>query len=160
MTTAVTSADRLLNELEAAALLNLKPTTLRRWRWAGRGPRFIKMVHAYDPTLLRLAAHIARRRRVPFQKGVYAGVRGPAFETPAEVVMLRRMGAAAVGMSTVQEVTAARQMGARCLGLSLIANAAHGHHAGNVTHEEVLEAMDRYAGRLGRIILGVIRDLL
>ena len=123
------------------------------------GPRFIKMVHAYDPELLRLAARVARRGRVPFRRGVYAGVRGPAYETPAEVGMLRKMGAAAVGMSTVQEVMAARQMGARCLGLSLIANAAHGHHAGNVTHEEVLEAMERNAARLGRVILGVIREM-
>lgn len=110
------------------------------------GPTFIPMKGAYDPGLLRQAAAVARRHRIPFRQGVYAGVRGPAYETPGEVRMLRALGADAVGMSTVAEVIAARQMGARCLGFSLIAN------AGEISHEEVLATVTRHGANLGRLI--------
>lgn len=123
------------------------------------GPQFIPMGDAYDPALLKRAASVARRSRIPFRQGVYAGVRGPAYETPAEIEMLRTLGADAVGMSTVAEVIGARQMGARCLGLSLIANAASGHRAGKVTHDEVLAAGTRHAARLGRLISLIIQGL-
>ncbi|MCZ6691331.1 MAG: purine-nucleoside phosphorylase [Planctomycetota bacterium] len=120
------------------------------------GPRFIPMRDAYDPALLRQAASAARQESVPFRKGVYAGVRGPAYESPAELRMLRALGADAVGMSTVPEVIAARQMGARCLGLSLITNSAAGHHAGKVTHDEVLSSGELHGKRLGRLIARLI----
>jgi purine-nucleoside phosphorylase len=119
------------------------------------GPHFVSMAGAYDPDLLRKAASIARSKKIPFRRGVYAAVRGPAYETPAEIRMLRTLGADAVGMSTAPEVIAARSRGIRCLGLSMITNtAAHGH-AGEVTHDEVLEAGEKHAARLARIISGV-----
>jgi purine-nucleoside phosphorylase len=119
------------------------------------GPRFVSMAGAYDPELLKTAASVARSKRIPFRRGVYAAVRGPAYETPAEIRMLRTLGADAVGMSTVPEVIAARERGVRCLGLSMITNTAAGGHAGEVSHEEVLHAGAMHAARLARIISGV-----
>lgn len=119
------------------------------------GPHFVSMGDAYDPDLLKTAASVARSKRIPFRRGVYAAVRGPAYETPAEIKMLRTLGADAVGMSTVPEVIAAREKGVRCLGLSMITNtAAHGH-AGEVSHDEVLDAGERHAARLASIVNGV-----
>jgi purine-nucleoside phosphorylase len=82
------------------------------------GPRFPDMSQAYDPELCRIAHEVAQQRNVPLQKGVYAGVAGPSFETPAEIRFLRLAGADAVGMSTVTEVTVARHGGTRVLGVS------------------------------------------
>src|SRR5205823_12904387 len=88
--------------------------------------RFPDMSDPYDPTLRQLARDVARTERIPLEEGVYAGVLGPSFETPAEIRMLQRLGADAVGMSTVPEVIAARARGVRCLGFSSITNTAAG----------------------------------
>src|SRR5262249_53833978 len=86
------------------------------------GSRFFDMTCAYDLDLRELADHVARQNGWQPKRGVYAGLLGPSYETPAEVRMLRILGAHAVGMSTVLEVIAARQRGARVLGLSCITN--------------------------------------
>ena len=84
------------------------------------------MSDPYDAALRALAREVARRRKIPLAEGVYAGLLGPSYETPAEIRMLERLGADAVGMSTVLEVIAARAAGMRCLGFSAITNPAAG----------------------------------
>lgn len=107
------------------------------------GTRFIDMTRAYDPALIEVAAKAARGLGMRLWRGVYAGVSGPSFETPAEIRMLRALGADAVGMSTVAEVIAARQMGVRVCGLSCITNKAAGLGAEEISEEEVHSVMDR-----------------
>ena len=116
------------------------------------GPQFPDMSAAYDPGLRALAKEAAAEAGFEVFEGVYAGMLGPSFETPAEVRMLRQLGGTVVGMSTVPEVIAARHMGMRVLVLSLAANPAAGLVDRPLTHEEVLEAGREAAGRLRRLI--------
>jgi purine-nucleoside phosphorylase len=104
------------------------------------GARFPDMLAAYDPELRRLAREKADELGIPLADGVYAGVAGPSYETPAEVRMLRQLGARVTGMSTVLEVIAARQMGMRVLVLSLVSNPGAGVTDQPLDHEEVLAA--------------------
>jgi purine-nucleoside phosphorylase len=110
------------------------------------GPRFPDMSNAYNPTLRALLLDIAMRQRLTLRQGVYAILSGPSYETPAEIRMLRGLGADAVGMSTVPEVTAAAHMGVPAVGISCITNLAAGigHHP--LTHEEVAETANRVKG--------------
>ncbi len=96
------------------------------------GPRFPDMSNAYDPGLRALAHEAAARLGQSLSEGVYAALLGPAFETPAEIRMLRVLGADLVGMSTVPEVLAARHMGLRCLTISCVTNMAAG-----ILHEPI-----------------------
>ncbi len=96
---------------------------------------------------------------IDLTEGVYAGVRGPAFETPAEIRALGHLGADVVGMSTVPEVLAARAGGMRCLGISLVTNLAAGRSGEPLSHQEVMETGDRSAARLQRLILGILAAL-
>src|SRR5881398_216464 len=121
--------------------------------------RFPDMSDPYDPTLRQLARDVARTERIPLEEGVYAGLLGPSFETPAEIRMLQRLGADAVGMSTVPEVVVARARGIRCLGFSSITNVAAGLSAQKLSHLEVLEAGKQVAGQLEQLIRGVLRRL-
>jgi purine-nucleoside phosphorylase len=126
-----------------------------------RGPepdptwRFIDMVDAYDPRLRALAREVDPN----LKEGVYAGLPGPTYETPAEVKMLRTLGADMVGMSTVLETIAARHMGAKVLGFSVITNKAAGLTGDPVTHEEVMEMGKNVGERLGNVIQGVLERL-
>lgn len=120
-------------------------------------PRFPDMAAPYDPELAALARAVAREEGMPLVEGVYAGVMGPSYETAAEIRMLERMGADAVGMSTVLEVIAARARGIRCLGISVITNAAAGLSTARLSHEEVTAAGGAAADSLGRIVAGVVR---
>ncbi|MEC9488080.1 MAG: purine-nucleoside phosphorylase [Halanaerobium sp.] len=107
------------------------------------GPRFPDMTRSYTPELRRLAEEVAKEQGISCQKGVYAAFCGPSYETPAEIRMADRMGADAVGMSTVPEVTAAAQMGIRVLGISCITNYAAGVSPEPLSHEEVMETADQ-----------------
>ena len=123
------------------------------------GPRFPALSDAYDPELRKLAGDVARKQRVRLASGVYAGLLGPAYETPAEVRMVRTLGGDAVGMSTVLETIAARHMGARVLGVSCITNRAAGLSDTPPDHAEV-QATARLAERRFRALLsGVIERL-
>lgn len=122
------------------------------------GPRFPDLSSAYDPTLRAVAKRHARALGFELPEGVYAGVSGPSYETPAEVQMLRILGADLVGMSTVHEVIAARHLGMRCLAVSLVSNPAAGLHAGSLSHEEVLEAGQKAAARLREVLLRTFED--
>ncbi len=121
--------------------------------------RFPDMSDPYDPALRALAREVARRRRIPLAEGVYVGLLGPSYETPAEIRMLERLGADAVGMSTVVEVITARAAGLRCLGFSAITNPAAGVTPHKLDHLEVMEVAYRVAGELAALIEGVVEAL-
>ncbi|MDB4985104.1 MAG: Purine nucleoside phosphorylase [Myxococcaceae bacterium] len=123
------------------------------------GPRFSDMSHAYDPALLVLAAAVAQEQGVELARGIYAGVLGPSYETPAEVRMLRLLGASVVGMSTVQEVIAARHMGARVLGISCVTNAAAGLTNERLSHVDVERTARAASASLTRLVCGVVARL-
>ena len=121
--------------------------------------RFPDMSDPYDRSLRELAQRVAVDRRIPLQEGIYVQLLGPSFETPAEIRMLERLGADAVGMSTVVEVVAARSRGTRCLGFSVVTNPASGISPTKLNHQEVLETARRVSGELGGLIEGVIERL-
>ena len=123
------------------------------------GTRFPDMSAAYDPKLLEGATLVAVDQQVPVARGVYAGLLGPNYETPAEIRMLRTQGADAVGMSTVLETIAARHMGARVLGISCITNPAAGLSAQPLSHAEVEHTAHLSRAHFGRLIDGVLRGL-
>ncbi len=100
--------------------------------------RFVSMVDAYDPVLRAQAMHIAQARGTPLHSGVYAWAFGPQFETPAEIRMFAKLGADAVGMSTVPETILARHAGLRVLALSLITNMAAGLSDEHLSHSHTL----------------------
>jgi purine-nucleoside phosphorylase len=118
--------------------------------------RFPDMSDPYDDDLRRLARQVAREDQIGVREGVYAGVLGPSYETPAEIRMLRRLGADAVGMSTVLEVVVARALGMRCAGCSIITNRAAGLGAGRLTHVEVLERAQQAGASLFRLLGGML----
>ncbi len=123
------------------------------------GPRFPDMTEAYDKALRALTLKIGRKHGLRVHEGVYAAVLGPAYETPAEVRMVRILGADAVGMSTVPEVIAARHMGMAVLGLSCLTNLAAGLSGGTLNHDEVKEvAGGATAGMIG-LIAAVVRAM-
>ncbi len=121
--------------------------------------RFPDMTVAYDAELRGIARAVAAELSIPLEEGVYAGLLGPSYETPSEVRMLERLGADAVGMSTVAEVIAARALGVRCLGFSTITNAAAGVTMAPLSHAEVMDVAGRVGERLGRLIEGVVATL-
>jgi purine-nucleoside phosphorylase len=123
------------------------------------GPRFPDMSEAYDPGLRNLALRVASEHNIKLHQGVYVCLAGPSFETPADLMFLRRLGADAVGMSTVPEVTVARHGGIRVLGLAGIANVAivEPGSAPPPTHEEVLLAGHVIVPKLTTVIRGVLK---
>ena len=121
--------------------------------------RFPDMSAPYDEELQQLAERVARDQGIEIRRGVYLGALGPSYETPAEIRMFARMGADAIGMSTVPEVIAARAMGVRVLGISLISNAAAGLTGEPLTHDEVIQAGIDAAPRFAGLIRGVLRAL-
>jgi purine-nucleoside phosphorylase len=114
---------------------------------------------AYDGDLRELAGEAALEAGVSLHEGVYAGVLGPSYETPAEIRMLRRLGADAVGMSTVPEVITARARGMRVLGISSITNSGAGLGEGELSHRGVLAAADRVCNELEMVLRGVVSRL-
>jgi purine-nucleoside phosphorylase len=118
--------------------------------------RFPDMTDAYDLAFRELARATARRLGITLEEGVYAGLLGPTYETPSEVRMLERLGADAVGMSTVAEVIAARAQGMRCLGFSLVTNPGAGISPTPLSHHEVMEVAGRAGKELARLVEGVL----
>jgi purine-nucleoside phosphorylase len=120
------------------------------------GTRFPDMSHAYDVTLRQKLARVAENEKVPLREGVYAGLPGPSYETPAEVRMLRILGAQAVGMSTVPEVIALRHMRVPVAALSCITNLAAGVGQGELDHSEVEATAKARRADLQRLLRGWI----
>jgi purine-nucleoside phosphorylase len=126
-------------------------------RW--RAPIFPDMTVAYDTELRTRALEHAGHVGFVAREGVYCGLLGPSYETPAEIRMLRALGGAAVGMSTVQEVIAARHLAMRVLVLSLVTNQAAGISGKTLTHEEVIEAGNAAKGRLADLLQRLLDEL-
>jgi len=123
------------------------------------GPRFPDMSQAYDKQLGDIARKAANENGVLLREGVYCGLSGPSFESPADLRFLRLAGTDAVGMSTVPEVIVARHGGLRVLGLSGISNKANLDGSTITTHEEVIEAGKVIMPKMGTIIRGVLKSL-
>lgn len=137
--------------------LNLTGTSPLQGVLRDGAPLFLDMAGAYDQQLGALADEVAAELDLTLRHGVYAGLVGPAYETPAEVDMLRALGGDVVGMSTVNEVIAARSHGMRVLGFSSVTNV---HGLGLATsHEEVLEVGADAATRLSRLLLALLPQI-
>jgi purine-nucleoside phosphorylase len=123
------------------------------------GERFPDMTHVWDPELSRRLADSATAEDVPMEHGVYACLTGPSYETPAEVAMLGRLGADAVGMSTALEAIASHWAGIRVCGVSLVTNPGAGITGAPLTHAEVLAAAEAAGPRLARVIARFVAEL-
>jgi purine-nucleoside phosphorylase len=123
------------------------------------GPRFQDLVGAWSPRLREALHSAGRAEGVSLEEGIYAGLLGPQYETPAEVRMLRTLGADAVGMSTVLECIAARWAGLEVCGVSLVTNAGAGYTGQPLTHEEVLAAGAEAGPRLAKVIRRFVTGL-
>ncbi|MCL2826264.1 MAG: purine-nucleoside phosphorylase [Eggerthellaceae bacterium] len=126
---------------------------------AGLSERFFSMTDAYDPGLRSLALRVAADEGVKAHEGVYLGLLGPSFETPAEIRAFRSWGADAVGMSTVEEAIAARHVGVRVLGISLITNMAAGVKGASPSGSEVLDIAATRADEFCRLMKGILAQL-
>jgi purine-nucleoside phosphorylase len=122
------------------------------------GQRFFDMSEAYDPQLREIAEKACWKAGVTVRKGVYLALSGPSYETPAEIRMLRTLGADAVGMSTVPEAIAARHMGIRILGISCITNMAAGVSKKPLDHREVLEVGEKATTALIEVLGRIVQE--
>lgn len=121
------------------------------------GPRFPDMHEAYDKSLRQLADNIAKEKHIRVVHGVYVGVQGPTFETPAEYAMYHRLGGDAVGMSTVPEVIVARHCGIKVFGMSIITDLGIEGKPVEVSHEEVQEAANKAQPLMTEIMREIIK---
>ncbi|MEM9481216.1 MAG: purine-nucleoside phosphorylase [Verrucomicrobiota bacterium] len=122
------------------------------------GPNFVDMTNVYDEATNRLLKKAASENSLALQEGVYAAVRGPQYETPAEVRMLGGLGADAVGMSTVLEAIQARALGLKVVGLSRLTNWAAGLGESEISHGEVIEGQSDAAKELGVFLRALAQD--
>lgn len=136
--------------------INLFPEHPLRGKNIPTGPRFPDMSNVYDPALRNLAHGIAKERGIKVQEGVYVGVSGPTFETPAEYKMYRILGGDAVGMSTVPEVIVAHHCGMRVFGISIITDIGVEGKIVEVSHEEVQKAANAVQPLMAEIMREII----
>ncbi|SER46623.1 purine-nucleoside phosphorylase [Salipaludibacillus aurantiacus] len=122
------------------------------------GPRFPDMSRAYTPELKDLALKTADELYYNLQRGVYAAVSGPVYMSAAELIMLRRLGADVVGMSTVPEAVTARHMGMNVLGISCITDMAIGETIEGITHEEVMEVAEKTKPRFKSFVRSLLKN--
>ncbi|MCR4430698.1 MAG: purine-nucleoside phosphorylase [Tepidanaerobacteraceae bacterium] len=123
------------------------------------GPRFVDMSQAYSPELREIAKSAAQSLNLPLREGVYACLTGPSYETPAEIRMLKTIGADAVGMSTVPEVIIARQCGMKVLAISCITNMAAGIYPHELSHKEVIEVAKKSEEMLAMLLKEIIKRI-
>ncbi|MEE8192206.1 MAG: purine-nucleoside phosphorylase [Gemmatimonadales bacterium] len=159
------AAGGIRSDLRPPTLMLIADHVNLMWRNPLVGPveqgeeRFPDMAQPYDAELREATRDVAREKGIRLAEGVYAGVLGPSYETPAEIRMLERIGVDAVGMSTVPEVLAARARGLRVLGISSITNLAAGFAAAPLSHEEVLAAGRGLSSQLESLVGGVLLGL-
>lgn len=123
------------------------------------GRRFPDMTHIYSKKLLKLAKEIAKENKITLHDGTYIAVRGPSYETPAEIKAFRKLGADVVGMSVVPEAIVAHQMGMEVLCFAFVSNLAAGISKKELSHEEVIETARKSLNKLKQLISGVIKKL-
>ncbi len=123
------------------------------------GPRFPDMSRAYHRDLIELAEQVAEQKGIKVQKGVYSAISGPTYMTPAELIMLARIGADAVGMSTVPEVIIANHAGIKVLGISLVTDMAIGEELEPLTHEQVVAVADKSKNKFMDLLRGVLHEV-
>lgn len=123
------------------------------------GDRFPGMYHVYEPELGKVAHECACEHGIELKEGVYALMKGPSYETAAEIRMLRVLGADLVGMSTVPEVIAARHCGIQVLGISCVTNMAAGILDQPLTHKEVLETGERVKEKFSKLVTSIIENI-
>lgn len=123
------------------------------------GPRFPDMTKVYTPELREVAMHVAEKLNIPLQQGVYAWWSGPSYETPAEIRMIRTLGADAVGMSTVPEAIVARHSSMNVLGISCLTNMAAGILDQPLHHDEVLEVANKVRTQFIQLVKGIIAEM-
>lgn len=122
------------------------------------GPRFPDMTEAYDRRMIESLEQIFKKHKIRYHKGIYGGVSGPTYETPAEVRFLKMIGCSAVGMSTVPETIAANHLGLRVAALSCITNLAAGLSQHKLTHEEVTETAKRVEKDFSLVLMEFIQS--
>lgn len=120
------------------------------------GANFIDMSHIYDPSWCAQAVEIAHEHHLTLHQGVYAGLRGPQYETPAEIRMLKTLGADAVGMSTVLEAIQAHALGMKVLAFSCLTNWAAGIHHSSLSHQEVLDTGKQAAAEMRQLLSALL----
>ncbi len=113
----------------------------------------------YDMELVKIIHEVSRKNSIPLWSGVYGGVKGPSYETAAEVMMVRKLGGDVVGMSTVLETSIASALGMRVAGISCITNKATGISAERLSHDEVTIAANRARKDFARLVLGIIEEI-
>ncbi len=123
------------------------------------GPRFPDMTEAYDRKLSELLIQTLQQHKARFHRGIYAGMSGPTYETPAEVRYLKQIGCSAVGMSTVPETIAANHLGIRVAAMSCITNLAAGISKNKLSHDEVTETAKRVEESFSKVIQQFIADI-
>lgn len=123
------------------------------------GPRFPDMTKVYTPELREVALRVAEKLNIPLQQGVYAWWSGPSYETPAEIRMIRTLGADAVGMSTVPEAIVARHSSMNVLGISCLTNMAAGILDQPLHHDEVLEVANKVRTQFIQLVKGIIVEM-
>jgi purine-nucleoside phosphorylase len=124
------------------------------------GPRFPDMTHVYAPEYIGIAHEVAREMGIKLTEGVYLGLRGPSYETPAEVKLFTKLGGDALGMSTVPEALVARHCQIKLLAISCITNIAAGLTRNEINHEEVMEVGARAGRQLGELITRTVPRLV
>lgn len=125
----------------------------------GFAPRFVPMKDAYDPALRQVAKAVADELSISIQEGIYLGLLGPSFETPAEIRAFRVLGADTVAMSVVEEVIAARHVGIKVLGISLVSNMACGIEGASPCDDEVLDVAKSKEADFVALIKGIVSRL-
>jgi len=123
------------------------------------GPRFPDMTEAYNKDLISVAEKVAADKGIIVNKGIYAGLGGPNYETPAEIRYLRNCGADAVGMSTIPEVIVANHMSMKVLGISCITNMAAGVLPEPLNHEEVMKIAEKVKPKFAVLIKGILKEI-
>lgn len=121
------------------------------------GPRFVDMSEPYNRTMINIAQKVAEDNGIDVKTGVYVGLQGPTFESPAEYGLIRYIGGDAVGMSTVPEVIVAKHQSMDCFGISIITDLGGPEIAYNVSHEEVLAAANKAMPNVIKIVKGLVK---